>query len=65
MDEQTCCTNADIRKCLIWFWPFIGEMCANCNALRFTCHPWLERLWNLFLSPLWDGRVRVWDDDLC
>lgn len=54
-----CCTRPDYRECYVWFWPFKGKYCRNCEKVIGDTGRILDWMWQFFIWPFWDGRVKV------
>lgn len=47
-----CCTRARYRRAYLYWRPFSGIYCENCDAFILTCHPILAWIWTHIFDPI-------------
>lgn len=47
-----CCAGARYRRAYLYWRPFAGIYCENCDAFILTCHPILVWIWMHIFDPI-------------
>jgi hypothetical protein len=47
-----CCARARYRRAYLYWRPFAGIYCENCDAFILTCHPILAWIWTHIFDPI-------------
>lgn len=61
---RRCCVYPDIVSAYLVHPVFKVKHCRICGEMESDCHPVLEKLFEWFIQPFWDGKVITTADNI-